>query len=313
MHDVLVGSTLLVSFAAGVVALFAPCCISVMLPAYFANSFRRRRQLVAMTGVFALGIATVILPIAFGASGISRLILGHHTVVFMTGAVMMLVLGIATLTGRHIPFPSVGASARRREGPGAVFVLGALSGTASACCAPVLAGVVALSGVASSFPVALAVGVAYVFGMVAPLFVLALLWDRYDWGNSALLKGRTVTVARRPIQIATLVSGLLLIAMSILTAVLAVTGPSMPTSGWQVTLTSRLQHYANNVTTALSSIPGWVFLLALVATLGFLGARALGQLDEDDADEDDADADDTDADDTVPSPPTPTEDERVHT
>jgi thiol-disulfide isomerase/thioredoxin len=64
---------------AGAIALFAPCCISVMLPAYFASSYQNRRRLVAMTFVFAAGIATVILPIALGASALLALINGGHT------------------------------------------------------------------------------------------------------------------------------------------------------------------------------------------------------------------------------------------
>jgi cytochrome c biogenesis protein CcdA len=41
MHQVLFGTVLLVSFLGGVVALLAPCCVSVMLPAYFAAGFGR--------------------------------------------------------------------------------------------------------------------------------------------------------------------------------------------------------------------------------------------------------------------------------
>src|SRR5713226_2729594 len=54
------GGSVVAAVVAGMIALFAPCCISVMLPAYFASSFQNRRVLVAMTFVFAAGIATVI-------------------------------------------------------------------------------------------------------------------------------------------------------------------------------------------------------------------------------------------------------------
>ncbi len=282
MRDLLVGSTLLASFLGGVVALFAPCCISVMLPAYFATSFRRRRALVSMTFVFATGVAAVILPIAFGASGLSRLVSGHHTVVFMTGALMMLALGVATLAGWKLALPMVGVRARGGRSPAAVFALGAFSGVASACCAPVLAGVVALSGAANSFLVALAVGLAYVFGMVLPLFVIALVWDRRDWSSSRLLRGRMLHLFGREVHSTAAVSGLLLMAMGGLTFVLALTGPSMPTSGWQVTLTARLQHYAHNVTSALSPVPGFAVGIVLAAGLGGLVWLALSQQPTDD-------------------------------
>ncbi len=262
MHDLLVGGTLLTSFLAGAVALFAPCCISVMLPA-------------SMTFVFALGVGTIILPIALGAVGVSRLISGHHTPVFIAGAVLMSAMGIATLLGWKLPMPMPGMRARADRGPAAVCALGAFSGVASACCAPVLAGVIALSGAASSFLVALAVGVAYVFGMVLPLFVISVLWDRHDWRAGSLLRGRTLRIAARELGVATVASGLLLLAMGALTFVLALTGPSMPTGGWQIGLTVRLQHYAHLVASALSGVPGWVVAAVLAGVLGILAWVAI--------------------------------------
>jgi cytochrome c biogenesis protein CcdA len=281
MRDILLGSTVIAAFIGGVVALFAPCCISVMLPAYFATTFRRRSALLAMTFVFALGVATVILPIAFGASAVTRFIIGRHTVVFLAGAGVMFTLGLAMLTGWKLALPMPGMQARRDRGPGAVFVLGAFSGTASACCAPVLAGVVALSGAAGSFFAAATVGVAYVFGMVAPLLMISVLWDRYDWGNSRLLRGRTISVGafghRRQVHSSALVSGLLLMAMGVLTAVLAFAGVAMPRRGWQVTASARLQHYGKVVLSWLDGIPGWVSLLVVLGALGLLVWKAIGQ------------------------------------
>ena len=217
MTEVLTGTTVLAAFMGGVVALFAPCCVTVMLPAFLATSFRRRGALVAMTFVFAAGVAAVILPIAFGASWITRLIQGQHTTVFLVAAAAMVGLGVATLAGWKPPLPMLS----RRPTPGhsaaSVFTLGAFSGVASACCAPVLAGVLTLASAVGSFSSALVVGVAYVFGMVLPLFVIALLWDRYDWGNSALFQGRTLTIgvgrARRTMTLSALLSGGLLVAM----------------------------------------------------------------------------------------------------
>lgn len=281
MRDILLGSTVIAAFIGGVVALFAPCCISVMLPAYFATSFHRRRALVAMTFVFGLGVATVILPIAFGASALTRFIIGRHTLVFLVGAVMMGALGLAMITGWKLPLPMPGMHARRDRGVGAVYALGAFSGTASACCAPVLAGVIALSGAAGSFAAATVVGISYVFGMVVPLFVIALLWDRYDWGNSAVLQGRVFTVRffgrRRAVHSTNLVGGLLLLVMGALTGLLAFTGTAMPRDGWQVDLSARLQHYGTVVRGWLDGIPGWISALAVLSALAALAWRAINQ------------------------------------
>src|SRR6266853_949113 len=187
------GGSVLAAVVAGAIALFAPCCISAMLPAYFATSFQNRRRLVAMSFVFAGGIATVVLPIALGATAVRRLIFGGHTVVYVLGGGLMLGLGAYTLLGGRIHLPMPGRRAGARRGPAAVYSLGLFSGIASSCCAPVLVGLVALSGVASSFVLALGLGGAYVFGMAAPLFVISLLWDRYNWRSSALFRPRSVT------------------------------------------------------------------------------------------------------------------------
>ena len=85
MSQLLASSAVLVAFLGGVVVLLAPCCVSVMLPAHLVSGLRSRTRIVTMTGVFAAGVATVILPLALGASALSRFLLGYHTPVFAVG------------------------------------------------------------------------------------------------------------------------------------------------------------------------------------------------------------------------------------
>src|SRR5260370_3686713 len=121
------------------------------------------------------------------------------------------------------------------HGYGAAYGLGLFSGIASACCAPVLAGVVVLTGSAASFGAALAVSVTYVAGMVAPLAVLALVWGGRDWGSSRLLHGRRVRVGfgllARGMPLGSAASGLVLSGLRAVTLVTPGAGPSMPSSG----------------------------------------------------------------------------------
>ena len=281
MFDIFFTSAILASFLAGMVALFAPCCISVMLPAYFASTFARRRALVAMTFVFAAGVGTVILPIALGAAAIGALINEHHTVIYLAGGTLMLVLGLYMIVGGKLMLPMPGFQARSGRGPLAVYSLGMFSGVASSCCAPVLAGVVALAGVSGSFTAAIVLGVAYVFGMVFPLFVISLLWDRFNWGESRLLRGKRFTVrafGRELVLHSTaLASGLILIAMSGVVFAIAARGNAMPSSGWQLTLSARIQHYAAVVKDWAGVAPGWLSAAALFIGLALLVWVAVGQ------------------------------------
>jgi cytochrome c-type biogenesis protein len=273
------GGSVVAAVVAGSIALFAPCCISVMLPSYFATAFQNRRLLVAMTFLFGAGVATVILPIALGAAALQRLFASEHTLIYVGAGAFLLALAAYVLLGGRIHLPMPGRRAGGKAGPLSVYSLGVFSGVASSCCAPVLAGVVALSGVASSFGRSLGLGAAYVFGMVAPLFVISLLWER----NAALRAGRLfrprsftwrLWPLRRTIGGTALASGLLLALMGAGTLWIGLTSDAMPSSGgWQAELSSTLQHWGSEINDALSFVPGWAAAV-LLATAVLLLARA---------------------------------------
>lgn len=274
---------MLAAIIAGAIALFAPCCISVMLPAYFASSFQNRRFLVAMTFLFAAGVATVILPIAMGASLLRQLLTSQHTAIYVTGGVLMLVLAGYVLLGGQIHLPMPGRRAGGKTGILSVYSLGIFSGVASSCCAPVLAGVIALSSVVSSFWLALGLGAAYVFGMVAPLFVIALLWDRYDWRASRLFRPRAFSwrlgPLTRTLTATGLVSGLLLTLIGGGMLWIGLAYSSMPPlADWQVQLSAALQHGGQVMTNALAWIPNWVGVLIFFVLLGGLAWYAFRQI-----------------------------------
>jgi cytochrome c-type biogenesis protein len=254
--QVLFGTALLVSFLGGVMALLAPCCVSVMLPAYFATGFGRRSGIAAATGVFAAGVATLIVPVGLGASALSAAVPAHHLLIFTIGGAAMLAGGIAVLAGWKPMLPVPGLRSPAGHGYGAAYGLGLFSGVASACCAPVLAGVVVLTGSAGSFGAALAVSGTYVAGMVAPLAVIALVWEWRDWGSSRLLHGRRVRVGfgrlAWTMPLGSAASGVVLIGMGIVTLATAVTGPSMPSAGWRVSFAAWLQHVSSVTGRALS-------------------------------------------------------------
>ncbi|WP_341251332.1 cytochrome c biogenesis CcdA family protein [Euzebya pacifica] len=274
--SVFLGGSVVAAVVAGTIALFAPCCISVMLPAYFAGSFQNRRVLTAMTFVFAAGIATVILPIALGAAALRQIFLEEHTTIYLVGGSAMVALGVYTLFGGRLKLPMPGRRSSGGTGPWAVYSLGVFSGVASSCCAPVLAGVIALSGLASSFGVALGLGGAYVFGMVVPLFVIAVLWERRDLSESRLFRPRTVSLRlgrlHQTVTGTALASGILLTLMGLGTIAIGLQGEAMPAADdWQADVAVALQRAGAAVTDALDVLPGWfaaIVVLGIVATLG---------------------------------------------
>jgi cytochrome c biogenesis protein CcdA len=254
-----------------------------MLPAYFASSFQNRRLLVAMTFLFAAGVGTIILPLAMGAAVLQQIFSDQHRPIYLGAGLVLLGLAVYTLLGGRIHLPTPGRRAGAKAGPLSVYSLGIFSGVASSCCAPVLAGVIALAGVASSFGLALGLGTAYVLGMVAPLFVISLLWDWFDWGSSRLFRPRAFTWRFGPLQrtlgATELASGILLAVMGVATLWAGLTSSSMPRlTGWQATLSVELQHYGNLVTRSLAWIPGWLAGISLLCVVGILAWHAARQL-----------------------------------
>ncbi len=179
MGDLLTTGGILAAFLAGGVALFAPCCIVFLAPSYLAGAVKNRRwRLLPLTFLFAAGLATVLVPITVGISLIAAAIAKYHTVLYYAGGALMLLLAGFTLSGRMWSLPSFLRAPEVARGDGAsFFALGVFSGIASSCCAPVLVGVMTLSALAGSPLGGVALGLAYVFGMVFPLFIMALVWD----------------------------------------------------------------------------------------------------------------------------------------
>lgn len=178
MEGLLFQTSLVAAFIAGVVALFAPCCITFLLPAYLGSVFKEREKVVLMTLVFGLGIFVVLLPAVLGVAVISQLLFRYHDFIYTLGALVLLFVALVTFLGIKLPMPSLpGVQVGKRTDIVSIFTLGVFSGVTSACCAPVLVGILALTFLSPSFLGALLVGGFYVLGMVVPLLLIALFLD----------------------------------------------------------------------------------------------------------------------------------------
>jgi cytochrome c-type biogenesis protein len=177
VSNVLLGSSLAVAFAAGLIAFFAPCCSGVMLPTYLAAvSGGNRFRIARLTALYIAGVTVVVLPITLGAAALASTISKWHPQLFVFGGLMMIGVAVALWRGSMLPVhlqkPALTGSAA------SVFALGAFSGATTACCAPVLAGAIALSATSASLFGGLALGTAYILGLIAPLLPLAFVAQR---------------------------------------------------------------------------------------------------------------------------------------
>lgn len=293
MEGLFLGGSMLAAFVAGSVALFAPCCIVVMFPSFLAASVRNHRwRLVPLAFVFAAGVATVMLPVTLGLSLLTESLLRYHTVVYGIGALLLLGLAIISLGGGtwSLPFLRRSPDISRTDSAG-VYALGVFSGAASACCAPVLAGVLTLSAVAPGLASGVGIGLAYVFGMVFPLVIMTLAWDRLRPDRPAF-GSRAVSFRIGPFRVATTTAGLassiMFFVMAVVLAVVAFTGESL-TPRFTTGVGARIEDLLTPVIDSLTWIPDpiiGVFLVAIaVAAVSMSGRARNHETDEQQTDE----------------------------
>ena len=277
--ELLFGTSVVAAFLGGVIALAAPCCVTFLLPAYLASAFRARSALLAMTLIFAAGVAVVLLPITIGVAALSRLTAQYHSEVFLLGGLMLLLLGGWSLAGKNFAVPIHRGTLADRPTVMSVFSLGVFSGAASSCCAPVLAGVLTLSAMSASLPQATGLGLAYVAGMVSPLVVIALLWEKFNFSNSVIIRGRPVTLGfgnvRWRIHSTNLLAGVLFIAVGVFVIASTFTG-GLEASQTQTQLGEYLRSAAQAITNTTRGAPDTIFAIVLATLALYLIARAFG-------------------------------------
>lgn len=174
MENVLFQTSLVAAFVAGMVALFAPCCISFLLPAYLGNVFKEREKVLLMTLIFGFGIFIVMMPAVLGVALLSKSLFIYHDTLYFIGGLVMLIIAAITFLGIKLPMVKLPGRATQKTDPLSIFILGIFSGITSACCAPVLIGILTLTFISPNFFGALGIGAVYVFGMITPLLVISV-------------------------------------------------------------------------------------------------------------------------------------------
>ena len=271
MGDLLTTGSVLAAFFAGGVALFAPCCIVFLAPSYLAVAVKNRRwRLLPLTFVFAAGLALVLVPITLGMSLVASTIANYHAPLYYAGGLLMLALAVFSLSGRMLSLPSfLHAPDTARGDTASFFGLGVFSGIASSCCAPVLAGVMTLSALSGSAVGGITLGLAYTFGMVFPLFVMALLWDRFRLGERRWMQARPIRIR---VAGRTLVTNTVNLAVAAAFAVmggfviyLANTGQMTGGPGFQVAIGRGLERLFSRIEDWTDPVPEPLLGLAVLA------------------------------------------------
>ncbi|CAM5551823.1 cytochrome c biogenesis CcdA family protein [Streptomyces narbonensis] len=271
------------AFLGGLLALLSPCS-ALLLPAFFAYSIDTRAKLVARTGILYAGLATTLVPLGAAGSVAGRFFYGNRDLLVTVGGWLIVGLGVAQLLGLGF------ASRRLAEASGrirptsalSVYALGLVYGLAGFCAGPILGSVLtvaALSGSPAYGGLLLAV---YALGMAVPLFVLALLWERYDLGRRRWLRGRPLRVGPLTLHSTSVLSGLFFIALGTLFLVFDGTTalPGLLSVDESFAVEERVAELGR-------AVPDWALLVAVVAVvavaLALRGRRGSGTREREEA------------------------------
>ena len=204
------------ALAGGVLTLLSPCS-AVLLPAFFAYAFSSRTALLGRTLVFYGGLLTTLVPLGVAASSVGLLVTDHREQLVAGAAWIVIVLGIVQVLAITIPLPGrTSAGGGDATSIASVYLLGAVYGIAGVCSGPIRGSVLAVAAVGSN-PVYGGVLLAvYALGMIIPVLLLALLWDRFDLGRRRWLRPREIVVGPVRTTVISIVAGTIFIALGIL-------------------------------------------------------------------------------------------------
>ncbi len=212
----MVEASYLATFIGGVLTLLSPCS-ALLLPAFFAYAFKSRGELVKKTGIFYLGLATTLVPLGLGISAVSMLFYGQRNTLILVAGLLIIALGIFQLIGGGFGIGPLARLQGRIKGgsAGSTYALGAVYGFAGFCSGPILGAVLTVAAASGGALQGAGLLATYALGMAAPLFGLALLWDRFDLGKRRWLRGREVSLGPLKVHTNNLVSGLMFIALGV--------------------------------------------------------------------------------------------------
>ncbi|MEO8105288.1 MAG: cytochrome c biogenesis CcdA family protein [Candidatus Saccharibacteria bacterium] len=284
-------ASLITAFLAGGAALFAPCCIGVLLPSYLASVFKTRTKIFLMTFVYYLGLLTVFLPIGLGFATLGTLLSQYHSTLFTIGGLFMIALGITMLLGRSYMLPMRVHPTLKKHDFGSIYVLGIFSGIATSCCAPVLAGVMALSTIPGSQWLGTFYALAFVTGMVVPLFLVAFAVDRKGIAKKLESFRRQVSYSifgkKVTLNLSHLLAGILYLLIGVFILIFERGGPNEFGGGYQIQIDLVVAQLTRAIARLTNGVPEAIWAILFLAIFIGIAAAAYRQVQHNPTDKED--------------------------
>lgn len=207
-----------VAFIGGMISVLLPCTLAI-LPAFFAYTFKERKEITKMTLVFFAGFSLIFVILGIFASAIGQTLtsiqVADTKLLVMIAGIFLIIFGIMTILGKGFNFIQIG----KKTGHDifGIFAFGILFGLGwSACLGPILAGILLIASTFQNYFYAGALLFFYSLGLFVPLFLISILFDKFNLTQRTWLRGKEfeIKLLGIPFQIHTtkIIAGILLIA-----------------------------------------------------------------------------------------------------
>lgn len=259
----------LASFMGGLLSLLSPCSV-LLLPAFFAYAFQSRFELAWRIAVFYGGLVATLVPLGMGLAAVSRLVYGYRGTLILVSGLLIIGFGILQISGRGFSLVPARFGGVRGDYLVSTFVLGAVYGFAGFNSGPILGAVLTVASSSGSPLYGAGLLAVYAAGMAAPLFAMALLWDRFDLGHRRWLRGREIPLPGGvSVHSTNLVSGVMFILLG--TVFIVFQGTSALEGFYAANGATDLAFAAERWTNGLAESVPIELLLAVLAVL-FVGS-----------------------------------------
>jgi cytochrome c-type biogenesis protein len=209
-------------FLAGVLSLISPCILP-LIPAFFSYTFKEKRKITKMTFIFFFGFSAIFIIMGmtaayFGQSLVS--LQGSMSYLVTIAGLGLMFFGLLIFFGKG--FSSfIKTSRKSKTDTGGVFLMGTFFAIGwSACLGPIIAGILLVVATFGNVMYGALLLFVYSLGIMTPLFILSIFYDRFSLGNSKWIRGRQITFnisGKRMVTHTTeMISGALLIGLGLI-------------------------------------------------------------------------------------------------
>ena len=185
-----------VAFVGGMISVMLPCTLAI-LPAFFAYTFKERKEITKMTLVFFIGFSLTFIILGIFASAIGQTLtsiqFADTKLLVIVAGVFLILFGIMTILGKGFNFITLGN--KTGHDIFGIFSFGILFGLGwSACLGPVLAGILLIASTFNNYFYAGALLFFYSLGLFVPLFLISILFDKFNLTQVSWIKGKEFEV-----------------------------------------------------------------------------------------------------------------------